>query len=173
MVIVVATGVAHASGRHANWKAVERMAPGAPISVDAVGQAGTEQCLFVAADDASLTCRRDPNPDSDWRGGANARLVFPRQVVQAVSVWKDVSDRRVLIAMGVGFGIGALVCAEGGPAVAFICAGIGALIGAGASIGPAPAGPWGYPPGTRRSAPPPEMEWKLVYRAPASAAVSP
>ena len=80
-------------------------------------------------------------------------------------------DRRLLIAMGVGFGIGALLCSEGGPAAAFICAGIGALIGVAVASGGPPPRPWWYP------APPPpmrprEMVRKLVYQAPAGA-VSP
>jgi len=167
VVVLAGGGVAHASDRHAQWKRVKRLGMGVAIEVQAIGQAGVEECRLVWVDDAALTCDRDPDPNVDWGPGANARVVFPRSAVEAVWRWSDAEDRRVLIAAGVGFAIGALVCSEGGPAMAFICAGIGAVIGADASIGSPRAGPGWYPPGTPRPVPQREMVRKLVYRAPA------
>jgi hypothetical protein len=165
---MLAGGVAHASGRHEQWKAVKRLAAGVPVEVE-VEQGRPEQCEVVSADDAALTCRRVANPDADWKEGDGARLVFPRGAVRAVWVWQDVSDRRILIKMAVGFGIGALVCSEAGPGPAFICAGIGALIGACATAPEPPRYPMpgmpvpSYPRQER------DWEWKIRYRAPAAA----
>jgi hypothetical protein len=173
VVVMAGGGVAQASGRHEQWKSVKRLGVGVAVEVRSEGQAGVEECRVVRVDDVALTCDREKDPDVDWDAGSGARLVFPRNAVEEVQVWTDASDRRVLIAMGIGFGIGALVCSEGGPGPAFICAGIGALIGASFAISGPPAGPWWYPPGPPRPAPQREMVWKLVYRAPAGGAVSP
>jgi hypothetical protein len=172
-IVMTGGGMAHASGKHEQWKSVKRLGVGMAVEVRSKGQAGAEQCRVVRVDDAALTCERQRDPDADWDAGSGARLVFPRDAVENVWVWQDTSDRRVLIAMGIGFGIGALLCSEGGPATAFICAGIGALIGACAALNREPTGPWWYPPGPPRPVRPREMERKLVYRAPVGGAAAP
>jgi hypothetical protein len=173
LMIAITGGSAHAGGRHEQWKAVKRLGVGVAIEVQSAGQAGVEECRVVRVDDTALTCQRETDPNVDWNAGSGARLVFPRNAVEGVWVWQDTSDRRVLIAMGVGFGIGALVCSGGGPATAFICAGIGALIGAGFALDALPTGPRWYPPGVPRPVRRREMVQKLVYRAPAGEVVSP
>jgi hypothetical protein len=181
LVLVVGGGVAHAGGKHDQWKAVKRLGVGMAVEVRSVGQAGAEECRVVRVDDAALTCERERDAsadmdEGDWDRsdtGGGARLVFPRDAVEGVWVWQDGSDRRMLIAMGIGFGIGALLCAEGGPAAAFICAGIGALIAAGVALDGGPAGPRWYPPGLPRRVRQREMVRQLVYRAPAAVTVSP
>jgi hypothetical protein len=161
------SGAAHAAARHENWKRVKGLAPGKAIKVE-LRRGAPEQCRLVAVDDAALTCEREADPDASWSRGDNARIVMPRDAVRAVWVWDDVSDRRVLVRLGVGFVVGALVCSRLGPAVAFTCAGIGALIGLAAPAMAQPA-PLPFPGAPRPSNPPPQPEWrlKLVYRAPA------
>lgn len=159
---------AQASGRHQHWKQVESLAPGKAIKIE-IDRQPAEQCLVIAVDDATLTCEREANPDADWTPGENARIVVPRDSVRAVWVWDDVSGDRVLKRTGIGFAIGALACSQLGPAPAFICAGIGALIGlaASATTETAPRYPWpGMSPPAQRE---PRGNWqlKLVYRAPA------
>jgi hypothetical protein len=171
--VLVCGGAAHASGSHQNWKAVKRLGVGIAVEVRSAGQAGVEECRVVRADDTALTCERERDPNADWDAGSGARLVFPRNAVEEVWVWTDASDRKVLLEMGIGFALGALLCSGGGPGPAFICAGIGALIGACAAVGGAPTGPWWSPPGIPRRMPAREMVRKLVYRMPAGAAVSP
>jgi hypothetical protein len=171
-VVLASSGVAHAGGKHQQWKAVKRLGVDIAVEVRSRGQAGIEECRVVHVDDKALTCEREKDPNADWGPSSGARLVFPRDAVEDVWVWQDVSDRRVLIAMGIGFGIGALLCSEGGPGPAFICAGIGALIGAAfASSGPPPR-PWWYP-GPPPPARPPEMVRQLVYQAPAGGVTAP
>ena len=166
-------GMAQASARHEQWKAVKRLGVGVAVEIQSDGQAGGEQCRVVRVDDTALTCEREKNPDVDWNAGSGARLVFPRSAVKGVWIWEDASDRRLLRGLGFGFAIGALVGAAGGPAAAFICAGIGSLIGAAAATSAEPTGPWWVPPGTPRTRRPGEMVRKLVYRAAAGGAVSP
>jgi hypothetical protein len=173
VVVLASGGVARASGRHQQWKAVKRLGVGVAVEVRAAGQAGVEECRVVRVDDTALTCEREKNPNADWDAGSGARLVFPRGSVQGVWMWQDDSDRRLLRGLGFGFAIGALVCAEGGPAAAFICAGIGALIGACAATSNAPTGPWWYPPGTPRPARRGEMVRKVIYQAPVGALSTP
>ncbi len=165
-------GAAHASGRNEQWKAVKRLGVGVAVEVRSAGQAGAEECRVVRVDNAALTCEREKNPNADWDAGTGARLVFPRGAVEGVWVWQDASDRRILTAMGIGFGIGALLCSGLGPGPAFACAGIGALIGAGFAASGPPPRPWWTPPSSL-PARPREMVRKLVYQAPAGAAVSP
>ena len=169
-----ANAVAQAAGRHEKWKAVENLAPGKAIKVELEQRAPPEECRVVTVDDATLTCEREPELDASWGPGDNARVVVPRDAVRAVWVWDDVSDRRILVRLGVGFAVGALICAEAGPGPAFVCAGIGALIGlvAPAMAQAGPPYPWpGMPP---PSHPTPQPEWrlKLVYHAPRQAAAS-
>jgi hypothetical protein len=171
-VVMAGCGVACASGRHEDWKAVKRLGVGLAVEVRSAGQAGLEECRVVRVDDTALTCERERDPNADWDAGSGARLVFPRSAVEGVWVWQDGSDQRILAGLGFGFMIGALVCAEGGPAMAFICAGVGALIGAAIATGGAPTGPRWYPPGVPRPVLQREMVRKLVYQ-PAAGAVSP
>jgi hypothetical protein len=171
-VVLAGGGVAQAGGRHQQWKAVKRLGVGVAVEVRSAGQAGAEECRVVRVDDTALTCERERDPNADWDAGSGARLVFPRSTVEGVWVWQDASDRRVLAGLGFGFAIGALVCAEGGPATAFICAGIGALMGAAIALGP-PTGPRWYPPGVPRAVLRREMARKLIYQAPAGVTVSP
>lgn len=172
-VVMASGGVAHAGEKHQQWKAVKRLGVGVAVEVKSQGQAGVEECRVVRVDDAALTCEREKDPNRDWDAGTGARLVFPRAAVEEVWVWQDASDRRILAGLGFGFMIGALLCAEGGPAVAFICAGIGALIGAAIADGVAPAGPFWYPPGVPRPRRPAEVVQKLVYQAPADGVAVP
>jgi hypothetical protein len=170
--VMTGGGAAQASGRHEQWKAVKRLGVGVAVEVRSAGQAGLEECRVVRVDDTALTCEREKDPNADWDAGSGARLVFPRGAVEGVWVWQDGSDQRILAGLGFGFMIGALVCAEGGPAMAFICAGVGALIGAGIATGGAPAGPRWYPPGVPWPRRQPEMVRKLVYQK-AAGEVSP
>jgi hypothetical protein len=146
---------------------VQNLAPGKAIQIE-MDRQPPEQCRLVAVDDATLTCEREADPNRDWAPGENARIVVPRDAVRAVWVWDDVSSDRVLVRMGIGFVIGAVVCAELGPATAFVCAGVGALIGlsAAAMADTEPRYPW---PGMPRGQRAPREDWrlKLVYRAPA------
>lgn len=164
---MLATVTAHAAGRHESWRRVEDLAAGKLIVVESNGQVA-EECRVISADNASLTCVRDPDPDVNWGPGDDARVVFPRTAVQSVWVWQDVSDRRVLIRMGIGFAIGALICSRLGPAAAFICAGIGASI---AALAPAmaesaPRYPFPGLPTPSYPVRPPDLRRELVYRAP-------
>jgi hypothetical protein len=172
-VMLAGGGMAQASGRHEQWKAVKRLGVGVAVEVQSEGQAGVEECRVVRVDDTALACEREKNPDVDWNAGSGARLVFPRASVQEVWFWQDASDRRLLRGLGFGFAIGALVGAGGGPATAFICAGIGALIGAAAATSAEPTGQRWYPPGVPRPVLRGEMVRKLIYQAPAGGAVSP
>jgi hypothetical protein len=135
LVLLASTSAAHAGGRHENWKAVERLAQDKPLLVQVRGQAGADACRIVSADDTTLTCVRERDPNVDWDAGSGARLVFPRTAVR--NLWlmeEDDGLGHLWIHMGIGFAIGALVCSGMGPGPAFICAGIGALI-AGSAVG--------------------------------------
>lgn len=171
-VVLANVGVAHADGKHQQWKSVKRLGVGIGVEVQSRGHAGVEECRVVHVDDKAMTCEREKDPNADWDAGSGARLIFPRDAVEGVWVWQDVSERRLLIAMGIGLGIGALLCSEGGPGPAFICAGIGALIGAAFAASGPPPRPWWYP-GPSPPARPSEMARKLVYQAPADGAATP
>lgn len=165
--VLLSGAAAHAAGGHHNWKSVRTLAGGVPIEVKSVGQAGLEECRVVSSDDVSLTCERSPDANVDWRPGDVARIVFPRDAVERVWVWEDSSDRNIWIGLGLGFGIGALACSPGGPAAAFICAGIGFLIASAVELAgpPAPRQPYGvWMPGgpPRRQAP--QFYRKLWYQ---------
>jgi hypothetical protein len=160
--------VAHAGGRHENWKAVERLAQDKPVLVQIQGQAGIDACRMVSADDTTLTCVRERDPDANWDAASGARLVFPRAAVR--NLWlmeEDDGLGHLWVDMAAGFGVGALLCSNLGPAL-FVCAGIGALIAPAIALGP----PLGYPGMPR---PPKAPAWKrrLIYRAPPLAAATP
>ena len=167
--LLASTSVAHAGGRHENWKAVERLAQDKPVLVQVRGQAGVDACRIVSADDSTLTCERERDPNADWDAGSGARLVFPRTAVR--NVWlmeEDDGLGRLWIHMGIGFAIGALVCSGLGPGPAFICAGIGALIAVDVAVGR----PSAYP-GMPRSPRAPAWKRRLIYQAPPLAAATP
>ena len=175
--VVAGGGVAHASGRQENWKAVEKLAKGASLIVEEK-QGAPEDCRLVAVDDAALTCDREPDPNVDWGPGAKARVVFPRDAVKEVRVWAPKPNWHIelWIAGGVGFALGGAVCAVGGPGVIVECGALGALLVA-ALIESAESGPrypwvwspWPAPMPPSYPARPREMRQKLVYRAPALA----
>jgi hypothetical protein len=95
-VVMAGCGVACASGRHEDWKAVKRLGVGLAVEVRSAGQAGLEECRVVRVDDTALTCERERDPNADWDAGSGARLVFPRSAVEGVWVWQDGSDQRIL-----------------------------------------------------------------------------
>ena len=161
------------AARHEDWKRVERLAPGAQVDVELNGQP-PEICRVIAADDASLTCAREADPNTDWRPGDNARVVLPRATVWAIWVWEDVSYRRLLMRLGIGFAVGAVFCSELGSGPAFVCGGLGALFALDfpALDGPRPI--WGMrglpqpiPPRRAR-----DIRRRLLYDAPRSASPS-
>ena len=55
--LATCSGVAHASGKHESWKAVEKLGHGVPVEVQLRGEAGTDICRVVSADDNALTVR--------------------------------------------------------------------------------------------------------------------
>jgi hypothetical protein len=160
LLLLASTGVAHA-GRHENWKAVKRLARDKPVLVQVQGQAEIDACRIVSADDSTLTCVREKDPNADWDAASGARLVFPRTAVRDLWLMEEEDPLEHLwVAIAAGFGVGALLCSNLGPAL-FVCAGIGALIAAGVALGP----PSAYP-GMPRPPRPPVWTRRLVYRAP-------
>ena len=159
LLLVILSAVAHAR-THTDWKHVAELAPGALVAVESFGKAGPETCRVLGVSDTTLTCAHDLDPNRDWTPEEQARIVYPRTAVKEVWIWSDHSDRRVLVSMAIGFAIGALSCSGIGPGAAFVCAGIGAFIGALCAL-----------PGLSEPSPPrvPRWELKLWYRAPANA----
>ena len=166
VIAILSGGVAHAGGkRHADklarWDVVEKLKPGTEIDVLAEGEAGPEPCLVSAVDDGALTClREDPARDT--------RLVFPKNAVREVRVWEVAPNRHIglFVGMGIGFAIGGLICAEGGPGAIVFCGMLGAGVVASAVLTSSPAGPGWYPgwPVPAPPRPPRQMRWRLVYR---------
>jgi hypothetical protein len=177
LLVLAFTGLAHGAGRHERWKAVEQLAQGKPIEVEVQGLAGVEGCRLVSVDDSALTCVRKQDPNANWDAASGARLVFPRASVRNVWLMEpEGHERRFWIGMGVGFAIGAVLCAGGGPGTAFACAGIGALIGALIGLDAALQGPSRMPRPVyypQRRPRPPELHSRLIYQAPAVAPTSP
>jgi len=158
MLILTCSGVAHAGGRHERWSAVKKLAPGVPVEVERQGQAGVEDCLMVSADDASLTCRRDPDPNTDWGPGSNARVVFPRDAVREVWVIEPGEGGRHIggwIAAGVSVGLVAAASVGGGV--------IGGVIVGGMVIGAWSI--WNENPIPYRGPRQPRWHRQLVYRS--------
>ena len=117
------SGVAHASGKHERWRAVEKLGHGVPVEVQLRGEAGTDICRVVSADDNALTCTREQNPDVDWDAASGARLVFPRSAVQ--NVWFLTTSSRHIVAWvltGAAVALVIAACAEGDIAGAFVVA---------------------------------------------------
>jgi hypothetical protein len=172
--VMAASGVAHASGRHEKWNAVRSLAAGVPVEVE-LKQGRPEECTMVTADDVTLTCERERDPNVNWSPGDGARVIFPRDAVRAVWVWEPVRERHIglWIAGGLGFALGARICAVGGPGLIVTCGALGALVAMSVVVSSNVAGPVRYP-GVWFPAPPPprypvqQPEWhrKLRYRAP-------
>jgi len=174
LAVGISATAAHASRRSENWKRVKGLAPGKQIVVESSGQK-PEECRVVAADDASVTCLRDPDPNVDWRPGDNARVVFPREAVR--SIWiveKAVNhhrDRWIAAAVG-GALLGSLEAhsnnymddtrkvAIGTSAV------LGGLLGYGVAAFVDGLVDIGKPPG-------PSEHRRLVYRAPVRSSAKP
>jgi hypothetical protein len=159
MVMLVCSGAAYASGRHENWKAVERLDQGIPVEVKLLREAGLEERSLVSADDTVLTCVQARDRNVDWGTESGPRLVFPRSAIQSVWFLSEGSDRHIWIGAGIGFALGALICGPAGPGPLFACGGVGALIGALKALD-APLPYPNFPP--RR----PRLHRHLVYRSP-------
>ena len=162
-------GVAHASGKHERWEALEGLDPYALVQVRQTGWAGPDRCRVESVTEAALTCIAEGAEQGK-------RLVYPREAVREVEVWEEAPNRHIgiWIGLGIGFALGGTVCAAGGPGPFFACAALGAAIGVGVAAsadGPVPFGVWWPAP-----PPPPKrhrMRWGVVYRAPARAAATP
>jgi hypothetical protein len=129
LILLACSELAHAGGKHENWKAVERLGHGVPVEVQLQGEAGTDSCLVVSADNNALTCVRDKDPDVDWDAASGARLVFPRSAVQ--NVWFLTTSSRHIVAWIVAAVTIALViaeCADGNVVAGLFLGGIVAAV---------------------------------------------
>ena len=155
-------GVAHASGRHENWGAVEKLRPGMALIVQpAEGQ--PEFCSFVSADNAALTCDRIPDLDANWTPASKARLVLPRTGV--LELWRWQGDHRLTAREWVVVGLLAaweIGCSVAGGVAGFLFA---TLVAGGVALAAESTPyPWGSPPPAA-----PRMRRRLIYHAPAVA----
>lgn len=168
LLLSAAATAAQAAGRNENWNRVKALAPGKLIVVESRGQQ-PDECRVVSADDASLTCLRDPDPDVDWRPGDNARVVFPRKSVQSVRlVEKAVHhhwDRWIAAAVGAA-SLGSLSARTNSytawdtrNAAIGTSTVLGGLLGYGVAAFVDSLGDIGKPPGSR-------VHRRLVYDAP-------
>jgi hypothetical protein len=154
LMLLACSSVAHAHGRHQDWKAVERLGQGVPVEVKLEGDAQINACRVISADDSSLTCVREKDPDADWDAASGARLVFPRAAVQ--DIWfLDTGSRHLALWITIGVAVAIVIAAS---AEGNVVGGLyfGALILGGVGFWSTEAVP--FP----RSQPPP-LRRRLVY----------
>ena len=166
LVILLGCGLARGQDKkHEDWAAVERLVPDTMLLVQSGRQITPEACRMLSADDATLTCQRQRDPEANWDASSNARLVFPRSAVRNVSVWERAPNRHILLWIGVGVTAGLEIAAlvTGGPAGGYV---VGMLLAGAWAAAMAPPFPFysPYPP------PPsgPRMRKRLIYRMPAT-----
>jgi hypothetical protein len=167
VVLMAGSGAALAANtKHQDWAAVEKLEADTEVLVQPQGQTWPDQCRLLSADDSSLTCERERDPDADWRGTPRGRLVFPRSAVRHVWVWEEAPNRHIAlwiaVALSAGVEIAALVC--GGPAGGLV---VGLILAGGwtaaATMPPVPYyRPYPLPP------PGPRMRRRLIYQMPAT-----
>ncbi|HEV2644835.1 MAG TPA: hypothetical protein VGU46_00570 [Acidobacteriaceae bacterium] len=98
-------GIAHAKSAKlsiADWKAVQQLAPGTEVYVQAGNMAGPDFCRVSSVDDSGLTCLEE-NYTQD------ARLIFPREQVQDVWVFEEAPNRHILRGIFALAGAGLLI----------------------------------------------------------------
>jgi hypothetical protein len=138
------------------WSAVEALPQDTLIEVGRQGWAGVDQCRVESVDDSALTCVAE-------RPEGNARLVFPRDAVRAVSVIEPARNLHIGRWIMVGAGV-ALVAAAGVGSGVFGLAIVGPLV-VGIEISYFENFEWNRPPQM------PRMRRRLVYAAPWTASL--
>jgi hypothetical protein len=135
------------------WLKVEALQPGDSIAVLEPSRRFPAPCRFDDVTDDTLTCIVDPP------GSAPRRTVYPIHNIEAVYTeeWTTSPSKAGLIAgsgLG-GFLMGAL-CSQASAGIITTCVFVGAAIGAGVALVPAP-----YPIPAR-----PHLRRRLIYHAP-------
>lgn len=167
LLLITGTGVAAAANKkHEDWAAVQKIAPGTELLVQSQNQRWPDRCRLVSVDNEAVTCERMKDPDADWRGIGDGRLVFPRSVVDHVWVWERAPNRHIGLWIGIAVTAAAEIAAlvAGGPAGGLV---VGLFLLAGwsaAAVGPYPLfyPPYPVPPS------PPRMRRRLIYQVPAT-----
>ena len=166
VVIVVGCGLARGQDKkHEDWTAVEGLVPDTMLLVQSGRHITPEACRILSADDTTLTCQRQRDPEANWDKSSDARLVFPRSAVRNVWVWERAPNRHILLWIGIGITAGLEIAAlvTGGPQAGFFAGMLLAGAWAGAIASPFPIySPYPPPPSG------PRMRKRLVYRMPAT-----
>lgn len=126
LLALTCTAAAHAAGKHEPWHAVEKLKPGEDVLVRVASQQRFEECTLISADDSTLTCQRESDPNITLDAASNARLVFPHSAIADVWLLQVAHERHIgrWIAIGVSATLVIAASVASGTAGAMLVGGI-------------------------------------------------